>query len=184
MAFGRKETTRFLGELLVKNRLSGIGKYWASEVSIDPWTAKGKRVDFMQFIPPTQCCLSDIEKGIFVCYEIKSCKEDIYSGNGLNFLGEKNYIITTMQCYKDVIIPDMRSGKFWNHLKNSAPESSNYVGVMVAIPYMWDVNKEFEKPTPLTDDMAWELKVVMPCRVVPRRRSITEILFCMLRSGK
>lgn len=184
MAFDRKETTRFLGELLIKNRFSGPGKYWASEVSIDPCTTRGKRVDFMQFIPPTQCCLSDIEKGIFVCYEVKSCKEDIYSGNGLNFLGEKNYIVTTMQCYKDVIIPDIRSGKFLNHLKNAAPESSDYVGVMVAVPYMGDANREFEKPTPLNNDIAWELKVVMPCRQGPRKRSITELLFCMLRSGK
>lgn len=108
----RKETTRFLSELLVGDKFSGAGKYWAKEVSVDPWTLSGKRVDFMQFIPQTQCSVSDIEKGIFVCYEVKSCKEDIYSGNGLNFLGEKNYIVTTMQCYKDVLIPDMRSGKF------------------------------------------------------------------------
>lgn len=55
MAFDRKETTRFLGELLIKNRFSGPGKYWASEVSIEPWTTRGKRVDFMQFIPPMRC---------------------------------------------------------------------------------------------------------------------------------
>ena len=89
----RKKTTEFLGSLLASDRLSGAGKYWAKEVSIDPWAAKGtpKRVDYMQFVPDRQLSVSDIEKGIFVCYEIKSCKQDVYSGNGLNFLGEKNY---------------------------------------------------------------------------------------------
>lgn len=38
----RKETTEFLGRLLKKERFGGIGKYWASEVSIDPWSTKGK----------------------------------------------------------------------------------------------------------------------------------------------
>lgn len=49
----RKSTTKFLGELLKKDRLSGLGKYWASEVSIDAFTATGKggRVDFVQFVP-------------------------------------------------------------------------------------------------------------------------------------
>lgn len=49
----RKETTRFLSELLVADKFSGAGKYWAKEVSVDPWTSNGKRVDFMQFIPQT-----------------------------------------------------------------------------------------------------------------------------------
>lgn len=87
----RVETTKFLGELLKSSRLSGMGKYWASEVSIDAFTSAGKggRVDFMQFEPPNQCSVGALEKGIFICYEVKSCKEDVYSGNGLNFYGEK-----------------------------------------------------------------------------------------------
>lgn len=78
---GRTETTKFLGELLVNTRLATVGKHWAREVSIDPWTANGKRVDYMQFSPADQCSVSGIEKGYFTCYEIKSCKEDVYSGN-------------------------------------------------------------------------------------------------------
>lgn len=87
----RSETTKFLSRLLEKSRFSGPGKYWAREVSLDYGYAAGKarRVDYMQFIPENQCSISAIEKGIFACYEIKSCKEDIYSGNGLNFIGEK-----------------------------------------------------------------------------------------------
>lgn len=50
----RKKTTEFLGDLLVLDRFRGAGKYWAKEVSIDPFSAKGKpkRVDYMQFVPP------------------------------------------------------------------------------------------------------------------------------------
>ena len=86
----RETTTQFLNKVLERDRLSGIGKYWAKEVSIDPWAAKGKpkRIDYMQFVPENQCSIAAIEKGIFICYEVKSCVQDVYSGNGLNFLGE------------------------------------------------------------------------------------------------
>lgn len=181
----RKKTTEFLGQLLEQQYFRGMGKYWAKEVSIDPWAAKGKpkRIDYMQFIPENQCSVSAIEKGIFVCYEIKSCKEDVYSGNGLNFLGEKNYIVTTMDCYKD-IIPDLNGGKFARHLHEKFPESSNYYGIMVAVPYMRKAVDEFEAPTPIDYEPAeWKLEIVQPCRPGPRRKAMTELLFCMLRSG-
>lgn len=48
----RKETTQFLSDLLKRDKLSGRGKYWASEVSLDYGTSDVKRVDFMQFEPP------------------------------------------------------------------------------------------------------------------------------------
>ena len=53
-----------LCELLERQYFSGMGKYWAKEVSIDPWAEKGKpkRVDYMQFIPANQCSVSAIEK--------------------------------------------------------------------------------------------------------------------------
>ena len=153
---GRTETTKFLGELLVNTRLATVGKHWAREVSIDPWTANGKRVDYMQFSPADQCSVSGIEKG---------------------------YIVTTMGCYKD-ILPDFRSGKFAKHIREEFPESSSYYGVMVAIPDGTEIADEFEKPTPIKSNMKrWKLAIVMPCRVGPRKRSMTELLFCMLRSG-
>lgn len=179
----RKETTKFLGQLLINTRFGGAGKHWASEVSIDPWGREAKRVDYMQFSPADQCSISGIEKGIFTCYEIKSCKEDVYSGNGLNFLGEKNYIVTTMECYKD-ILPDLRGSKFHKHLQECFPESSGYFGIMVAIPEWRKATEEFEDPTPLdSNTQNWKLAVILPCRPGPRRRSMTELLFCMLRSG-
>lgn len=95
----REEITKFLGDLLIQQRLSGRGKYWASEVTLDYGQGKGKqkRVDFMQFKPQNQLAVSELEKGEFICYEIKSCKADVFSGHGLNFEGDRNYIVTTME---------------------------------------------------------------------------------------
>lgn len=181
----RKTTTKFLGELLKKDRLSGIGKYWASEVSIDAFTATGKggRVDFVQFVPQNQYSISGLEKGIFVCYEIKSCKEDVYSGNGLNFYGEKNYIVTTMQCYKD-ILPDLENGTLAEHVRKTNPDSTPFFGIMVAIPCHKSKESEFQNPSPISEDDLWQLVVVKPCVTKTRKKSLIEMLFCMVRSGK
>ena len=86
----RKTITAFLENLLYEEKLCGMGMYWAKEVVVDYGSskAKTKRIDFMQYIPDGQCSISSLEKGIFICYEVKSCKKDVYSGNGLNFLGE------------------------------------------------------------------------------------------------
>lgn len=178
----RKETTEFLSNLLISNRLSGRGKYYAREVSIDYGTSNVKRIDFMQYEPKGVVYQSDIEKGIFTCYEVKSCREDVFSGNGLNFIGEKNYIVTTMECYKSIQL-DMRSGKLWNHIKECCPEASAHFGIMVPVPWSFKPEEEYENPTELTNDIAWELKVIYPCNIGGRKRSTTELLFCMLRSG-
>lgn len=139
----RTETTKFLGELLERQYLRGLGKHWAKEVSIDPGSARThRRIDYMLFQPAGQCDVADIEKGIFTCYEVKSCKEDVFSGNGLNFIGEKNYIVTTMQCWKD-IMPEYRSGKLFKHIREINPEASGDHGVMVAIPKTRTLNEEF-----------------------------------------
>lgn len=186
----RSETTKFLSRLLEKSCFSGPGKYWAREVSLDYGYAAGKprRVDYMQFIPENQCAISAIEKGIFACYEIKSCKEDIYSGNGLNFIGEKNYLVTTMECYKE-ILPDLKNGKFAQHIRENFPEcyaEIGNMGVMVAVPYQREVAEEFENSTPLDGDVEkWKLSVAIKCNHNgSRKRSMTELLFCMVRSGR
>lgn len=179
----RSETTKFLSDLLIRDRLSGIGKYYASEVTLDWGQGKGKekRIDFLQFSPESQLCVGDIEKGIFTCYEVKSCKEDVFSGNGLNFIGEKNYIVTTMECWKD-IMGDM--GKLQNHIQMCNPESSTKFGIMVARPYSRKLVDEYENPTPIGESGSWTLEVIGICRESKRRRSTTEMLFYMLRSGR
>ena len=179
----RSETTKFLSDLLIRDRLSGIGKYYASEVTLDWGKGKGKekRIDFLQFSPESQLCVGDIEKGIFTCYEVKSCKEDVFSGNGLNFIGEKNYIVTTMECWKDIMSDFM---KLQQHIMNCNPESSITFGIMIARPFPRSLTDEFENPTPLESDAHWTLEVLKPCRESYRRRSMSELLFYMLRSGR
>lgn len=76
----RKEITEFLGKLVI-DRIGHRGSYWAKEVSIDYGSSDVKRVDFLQFEPAGVMSISEIEKGIFTCYEVKSCKEDVFSGH-------------------------------------------------------------------------------------------------------
>ena len=165
----RKATTQFLSKLLVTTRLTGMGKYYASEVTLDWGGGKGKekRVDFMQFVPKNQTP-SGIEKGDFIFYEVKSCKADYNSGNGLNFEGERNYIVTTMQTYKEII-----NDISWD------------IGVMVACPINRKPTDEFENPTPIGGSTAeWELKIVKHAHPRDRHRPMAQLLFYMLRSGK
>lgn len=184
----RKETTKFLSDLLESTRLLGLGKYYAKEVSLDYGTHNVKRIDYLQFCPAYTTSIDGIEKGEFICYEIKSCKADIYSGNGLNFIGEKNYIVTTMETYKE-LIPDLNDGTLTNHIRKCNPESNLYYGIIVATPYTMTntsdaKHDEFEHPTPLDTNIRWQLTTMIPCHHGSRKRSLTELLFLMLRSGK
>ena len=163
----RKEITKFLGNTLIRERLSQRGKYWASEVSLDYGTTDVKRVDFMQFEPVNQMSISGIEKGIFTCYEIKSCKADFKSGFGQNFIGEKNYFVMPMSLYKEVI-----------------HEIPHNVGVLVPVPTFLDVHDEFKNPTDvLFGKCTWKLVAIKQAHPQGRKRSMVELLFCMLRSG-
>lgn len=164
----RKDTTKFLGELLKSYKLSGRARYWASEVTLDYGSKDVKRVDFMQFEPIHQYSISGLEKGIFICYEVKSCKADFNSGFGKNFIAEKNYFVMPMKLYKEVI-----------------HEIPHYVGVLCPIPLGKEKYKEFENPTELGEDIpCWELATIKPAHQRERNKSIIELLFCMLRSGK
>ncbi len=164
----RKEITKFLSDLLVQSRFQGIGKYWAREVSIDYGTIEVKRVDFMEFQPEGVVHISDIEKGIFICYEVKSSLGDYRSGHGQNFLTEKNYLVMPMEVYKKV-----------------SSDIEHDIGVICPIPMGKDNYDEYQNPTSLeTEEIRWQMKVIKPAITRRRNRSMTELLFCMLRSGK
>lgn len=175
----RKNITAALGKLLEKDRFSGAGKYWAKEVTFDYGQPSPIRVDYMQFKPHNQLAIDGIEKGEFICYEVKSCKEDFYSGFGLNFISEKNYLVMTMETYND--------------LKNShqIDKLPHFVGILVPIPkkmkYASEQKKydltqigEFSKEKDLND---WYLENIKPAKKTYRKRPMTEMLFCMLRSS-
>lgn len=98
----------------------------------------------MEFEPAGVIKVSQIEKGIFTCYEVKSCKADFNSGFGKNFIGEKNYFIMPMSLYKEVIY-----------------DIPHNVGVIVPIPVLGDKHKEFDNPTELTQEKSeWKLAVI------------------------
>lgn len=145
-----------------------MGKCWGSEVTLDYGTKDVRRVDFMEFIPQNQIGVSGIEKGIFICYEVKSCKEDYFSGHGRNFVSEKNYFVMPMQTYREVL--------------EDVSKDFN-VGVIVPIPVNRDVYEEFEHPTPLDADMQWGLHIIKNSHVKDRKKSIIELLYCIARAG-
>ena len=188
----RKETTKFLTELLISNRLSDR-KYYAKEVTLDYGTNHQKRIDVMEFKPAGVVHASDIEKGSFVSYEIKSCRDDVYSGNGLNFYCEENYIVTTMETYK-ALQEDIREGVLQKHILScmglSEKSTCPYFGVMVPVPSHVDLRHTDEKwavydnPTPLDGDISgWKYYNILPIsRPWHRDRSMNELLFCMLRA--
>lgn len=183
----RKEITKLLTEILITDKLSDR-KYYAKEVTLDYGTNHSKRVDVMEFSPKGVIYPSDIEKGIFTCYEIKSCKEDMYSGNGLRFYGEKNYIVTTMDTWKK-IQEDYGNGSLGEFIRDHYPESSKYYGFLVPVPKKIDLRcndaiyDEYQNPTEFKGEPHdWHLWTAVPCREGVRGRSMAELLFCMLRS--
>lgn len=89
---------------------------------------------------------------------------------------------TDKQCYKN-ILPDLQDGTFDKHLRKTNQDSSAHYGIMVAVPVMRDKYQEFEEPTPISEDISWKLEVIRPCIVGTRKKSLTELLFCMVRSG-
>ena len=163
----RKETTEFLSNLLITDRFSGAGKYWAREVSLDYGTTNVRRVDFMQFCPDGVIGVSGIEKGTFTSYEVKSCKADFKSGFGQNFETEKNYFVMPVKVYQEIM--------------NEIPFG---VGAMIPVPEYRKAEDEFFDPTELTEETEWRLRIIKYPQPKIRSRSMIELLFCMLRSGQ
>ena len=168
----RKEKTELLRSLLKAKLNSKRGVHSSAEVSLDYGTKNVKRVDFVSFEPRDQMSIAGLETGTFTFYEVKSCREDFRGGFGLNFEGDRNYIVTDMPTYKDLLQHgDLDDSKMFN------------IGVMVAIPKGVNVLDEFERPNNLTTAIEWELVVIKAAHRKQRKRSICELLFCMLRSA-
>lgn len=99
----RKEITKKLSLLLEKhiNPKNDPRIYMAKEVTFDYSTDHAVRVDYMVF-KPVNNTIGGIEKGNFYCYEIKSCKDDLLSGHGQNFIGDYNYFIFNDGMYEEL----------------------------------------------------------------------------------
>lgn len=178
MSMERKEITELLSELLKRDVLSSMT--WASEVKYTKFDNSEGRVDFMSFKPSynTYYKLSErnVQCGTFTAYEIKSSMLDYKSGLGLNFIGDKNFIVMPMELYKNV----RTDGKISN------------VGVLVPVPmysgkqtneYFYN---EFNNPTPLTTNKdEWRLYKIRDVKANDERRYGTaELLYAMLKARK
>ena len=179
---------------LIASHTSAPAVYGAAEVAIDWGTIHPRYVDYMTFSPAGTISVSGIEKGIFTCYEIKSCYEDLYSGQGLNFIGEKNYLVTTMAVYKRILEDQKREinvplieSKLPKHIKACNPESHCRVGydigIYIPIPVSRTKLEEFEDPTPFpSGNDRWKMVSMIPCHQDLRTRSMTEMLFLMMKA--
>lgn len=92
----------------------GRSTYWAAEVKLETANAKSPRVDYMSFRlnrgDRGQATAASMERGIFACYEVKSCMDDFKSGHGLNFVGDENYLVCERELadliYQSMQIPE------------------------------------------------------------------------------
>lgn len=162
----RKEITKLLGDLLVRDKL--LGKYWASEVTFNYGRKNEFRVDYMKFDPINQTT-SGIEGGCFSAYEVKSCLADYRSSNGHNLHFDKNYYVMPMELYKKII-----------------QELPWRVGVYCPVPFSRDKLDEFDDPTPMDSidlDCAGLVCIRSSHQMLDREISVSSGLFCMLRSG-
>lgn len=121
----RSGTTAMLSGL-VEKRLRSRSRLWAAEVSFGKNTSEEVRVDYMGFNPRSVGHVvgpAGVELGTFDCYEVKSCMDDFRSGHGLNFLGDRNYLVCTRELAEQlrgdacelpvdaVLVPDAPRGK-------------------------------------------------------------------------
>lgn len=190
----RKEITTALGKILEKERFSKtMSNYYAKEVTINMFTfLKDMRIDYLQFKPVNVQYPCELEKGKFAAYEIKSCYEDVYSGNGLNFIVEENYLVTTCKTNKK-LCREGEQEKFRNFLgkyicEHSKIDKINKVQVLYACNIkdnnieLEDINyKDF-------DPKDWALFEGVTFRNFAinkgvRVRTTSELLFYMVRSN-
>ena len=84
------------------------------------------------------------------------------------FVTEKNYLVMPAEVYKKIL-----------------QERPSGIGVICPIPLGKGLTDEFENPTPFdAEGVQWKMRVVVPCLQGTRKRSMVELLFCMLRAGK
>lgn len=178
-----KETYEFLEHLVIR-RLIGYEKYWARDVISNFDKTKREKIDFLQYEPYHRVrSMSDIEKGVFTVYDIRVSKTNFYSNKSINFIGEQNYFVTTMECCQN-IMDDVINGKLEEHIKKTSPLSSTTYGILVPIPVGKTIEEESINPTPLDEAKEWELAINFPCIPAPRQKTLAEMFFYMLRSRK
>ena len=150
----RSEITALLSVSLEKyiNPHNDPRIYWAKEVTFDYATSDMVRVDYMRF-KPINNTVSGIEKGDFLCYEVKSSVQDFHSKNGHNFIGDYNYYVMPEEVFEKI-----------------GNEIPYHVGVLV--PDRKHYQAEY-----------YDLKSVKPARRKDRHRPVSEMMLMMFRSA-
>ena len=99
----RSEITKELAKRLETycDNVPYVLPYLAKEVSFDTETSHPIRVDYVRFMPKSSM-ISGIEKGDFICYEIKSSVNDFHSPNGHNFIGDYNYYVMPSSVFEKI----------------------------------------------------------------------------------
>lgn len=101
----RTNVTNMLSKL-VEKRLTSQQMYWSPEVDFDLGTDHNRRIDYVGFKAYTPDYVTtpvSVEKGTFVCYEVKSCWGDFKSGHGLSFYGDENYLVCPKELAEEII---------------------------------------------------------------------------------
>ena len=173
----RQSITLLLSDLLRRDVLSGT--QYASEVKYQKADGALGRVDFVSFRPREQRygpTAAAVEGGKFTAYEVKSCKDDLESGHGLNFIAERNFLVMPMELYRQV----------------EGFAEYRDVGVYVPMPYYTgrptteQVYAIWENPPELTHVRPdWRLYKIRSQAVDANRRlSTCELLYAMLKAGR
>lgn len=163
----RSEITSLLDEELVRLRLTkkNAYSYWAHEVWVDRYTDHEKRIDFVEFLPKGGVTYSDaphIEHGIFTFYEVKSCMQDLKSGHGLTFEGDENFLVMPVELYEPYLHAKLEDG----YLRSATTR---------ARCLLYGIGRN-GKPT------FWEQPKGYANSWACRKRSASELLFCMMRA--
>ena len=164
----RREITSLLDSELIRMRLEKKNAYgyWAHEVWLDRyWRDHEKRVDFVQFEPKGGQAYTDaahVELGRFTFYEVKSCMDDLKSGNGLNFEGDVNYLVMPVEVWE--------------------PFKAERIGNDYLSERTWGVECLLYGIGPNGRPKFWETSMYPHRDGEARTRSASELLLCMMRA--
>lgn len=93
---------------LVEAHLSKQGRPWAKEVTIH--NLGDVRPDYMSVMADWGClaAIGQIERASITVYEVKSCMADVKSGNGLNDIGDINWLVLPYELHRELVLSDER----------------------------------------------------------------------------
>ena len=174
----RKEVTSLLSSELVRLVLTrkNAYSYWAHEVEVyDGRKGAMGRVDFMQFDPAgyhTATFPGAVERGVFTCYEVKSCIADIKSGHGLNWFGDENFMVIPVELYPK--FKRAYHGSFEKNFEDRDEKLREHIPSLCAFKFMfYGTARNGRGAFRALDERMQRL---------PRTKPASELLLCMMRA--